>query len=259
MQHPVGAGVFVETAFVWCASPILSGCTCWGAPDAKQARQVLRPFEAFLHPEVGPRMDVLLDGYRIDTVEPTAALVLFEWARLHLSDLKQRIGRQVGVPPPSFGALILAGIMPVLGDSYPQRILATPNEAYRYLLGDAGEALCDEIAAQIAAASETSVLAGALRALLRSCRGNLTLGEAARVLHISSRSLQRELVAGATSFRAEQSQARMTAAQELLLSSDEKLAVVASYLGLSEQGLNRLVRERLGITSEIWRRHLRNR
>jgi AraC-like DNA-binding protein len=101
--------------------------------------------------------------------------------------------------------------------------------------------------------------AAALRTLLRTRGGNLPLEDAAKLLHRSPRSLQRELVAVGSSFRAEQIQARLTAAQELLSSTGDKLAVVAGQLGLSEQGLNRLFRERVGVTPEAWRRRLRSR
>jgi len=257
--HPVGAGVLVETSFVWCASPTLGGSTCWGAPNAEQTRRVMRALATIMHPDLGPGMDVILDGYRIDTVDPGAVLVMFEWTRQHLGELTRKIKRQVGVPPPSLGALILAGMLPVLGESYPHRIVTTPLEAFRHMLGAGGDALCDEVMGHVATASQTSALTGALRALLRTRSGNLTLEEASRLLHISSRTLQRELIAVATSFRAEQLQSRLVAAQELLYTSDEKLAVIAGRLGLSEQGLNRLVRDRMQTTPELWRRQLRNR
>jgi AraC-like DNA-binding protein len=259
VRRPVGAGVLVETSFVWCASPTLAGSTCWGAPDAEQTRRVMRVFDTFLHPDLGPQLDVVLDGYLIEHVHAGAVVVWLDWTRRHLDQLRRRIRRQIGVPPPGVGALMLSGMLALLGETHPYRLVATPKEAYRLLLRDRGDALREQIATQVASVSNTSAITGALRALLRASGGDLTLEKAARRLHRSTRSLQRALIATGSSFRSEQLKARLAAAEELLSSSDDKLTTIAARLGLTEQGLNRLIRDRLGLTPDAWRRQLRSR
>src|SRR5262245_59774562 len=110
MRRPVGAGVLIETSFVWCASSSLAGSTCWGAPDAEQTRRVMRVFDTFMHPQIGPNLEVVLDGYLIDAVNPGAVVAMLDWTRSHFRQLKRRIVRQIGVPPPGIGGLMLCGI-----------------------------------------------------------------------------------------------------------------------------------------------------
>ena len=258
MQRPVGAGVLVETNFVWCASPTLGGSTGWGSPTGEQAKRVMGVVAAIFHPTSGPQLDIVLDGSRLEHVHPGMVMAIFEWTRDHLGELKQRIRRQVGVSPPTLGGLLLAGMLPMLGDSYRFQIVGTPREAYRSLLGDDGDALHGEIAGYVERFSGTPIIVGELRNLLRAHKGGLGVDEAARLLARARRSLQRELEAAATSFRDEQARARLEAVAELLTSSDDKIAAVAERIGLSVNGLNRLIRERIGTTLEGWRRRLRS-
>jgi AraC-like DNA-binding protein len=259
MRRPVGAGVLVEMNFIWCAAPSLGGSTGWGSPTGAQAERVMRVVDAIFHPTVGPQIDVLLDGYLLEEVYPAVVMAIFEWTRRHLDALKQRVRKQVGVPPPGLGGMLLAGVMPILGQPYRSSIVGTPREAYRLLRGDEGEALHDEIAAHVARFSGTPPLVGELRNLLRAHRGNLTVQAAGQALGRSPRTLQRELESARTSFREEQSRARLAAVQEALASSDDKIAAIAAGIGLSAAGLNRLLRERLGTTLDGWRRRLRGR
>ena len=259
MQQPVGTGVLVETNFIWCVSPTLGGSTGWGSPTGEQAERVMRVVSAMFHPTVGPQLDVVLDGYRLQQVNPAAAMAIFEWARKNLDELKRRIRRQVGVAPPSVGGVLLAGILPMLGETYRFQVVPTPEEAYRVVLGDEGDALREEIAGYVDRFSGTPPLVGELRNLLRAHNRGLTVEEAARLLGRSPRTLQRELEAAKTSFRDEQAQARLVAAAELLAASDDKLSVIAARIGLSANGLNRLIRERVGTTVDAWRRRLRLR
>jgi AraC-like DNA-binding protein len=259
MRRPVGAGVLVETNFVWCATPSLGGSTGWGSPSGEQVDRVMRVVDAIFHPTIGPHLDVLLDGYLLEEVHPSVAMVIFEWTRANLDALKQRVRRQVGVPPPGLAGMLLSGMLPILGHPYRYQIVATPREAYRILGGDDGEALHDEIAAHVARYSGTPPLVGELRNLLRARKGKLTVEQAGRQLGRSPRTLQRELESARTSFREEQARARLAAVEEALAGSEDKIAAIAAGIGLSAAGLTRLVRERMGTTLDTWRRKLRER
>ncbi len=260
MRHPIGAGVFVETNFVWCASPHLGGTTGWGSPTGKQAERVMDVVAAIFHPALGPTLDIMLDGYLLEQVRPAAVMAIFDWTRHNLAVLKHRIRRQIGVPPPGVGGLLLSGMLPMLGDTYRFQIVPTPEAAYRLFLGEQGDALRQEIAAHVHHVNRTPPLVIELRSLLRAHKGNLTLEESARVLGRSPRSLQRELeTTSTTSCRDEQGRARTAAVAELLAASDDKVAVIAARVGLSATGLNRLNRDRIGTTVDAWRRRLRGR
>lgn len=259
MRRPVGAGVLVETNFIWCATPTLGGSTGWGSPSGEQVARVMRVVDALFHPTIGPHVDVLLDGYLLEQVQPAAVMAIFEWTRANLDALKERVRKQVGVPPPGVGGMLLSGMLPVLGNPYRFYIVHTPREAYRQLRGDEGEALHDEIAAHVARFCGQPPLVGELRNLLRAHKGNLTVEQAGRQLGRSPRTLQRELESARTSFREEQARARLAAVEEALAGSDDKLAAIAARIGLSAAGLNRLIRERMGTTLDGWRRKLRQR
>jgi AraC-like DNA-binding protein len=260
LRNPLGAGVLVETNFLWCASPSLGGSVGWGSPTGKQAERVMGGCAALFHETLGPQMDIILDGYRLHQVSPAVVMAIFDWARHNLDALRKRIRRQVGVPPPGVGGLLLSGMLPMLGDTYPFRVVPTPEAAYRLVCGDEGDALRDEITEHVNRFNQVPPLLGELRSLLRAHSGKLTLEEAARLLGRSARSLQRELEAvSSTSFRDEQARARITAAAEFLAASDDKIAAIASRVGLSAAGLNRLIRDRVGTTVDAWRRRLRSR
>lgn len=259
MRRPVGAGVLVETSFVWCATPSLGGSSAWGSPTGEQTERVMRVIGAIFHPTVGPQVDVLLDGYLLDQVSPAAAMATFEWTRDNLDALERRVRHQVGVLPPGVGGLLLSGMLSILGQPYRFEIAHTPREAYRLLCGDEGEALHDEIATHVARFSGTPPLVGELRNLLRARRGKLTVDQAARQLGRSPRTLQRELEAARTSFSEELARARLEAVEEALAGSDRKMIAIAASVGLSVAGLNRLVRDCMGTTLDGWRRKLLQR
>lgn len=260
MRQPLGAAVLVETNFIWCASPTLAGTVGWGSPTGTQAERVMSVCQGLFHETLGPQLDIILDGSQLEQVSPAVAVAIFEWARRNFAALRTRIRRQFGVPPPGVGGILLAGMLPMLGDAYPFRILPTPQAAFHLACGDDGDALREEVAEHVRGFNHVPPLVGELRTLLRAHDGRLTIDEAARQLGRSARSLQRELeAAGRTSFRDEQARARLAAVAELLATSDDKIATIAARLGLSAGGLNRLIRERVGTTVDAWRRRLRSR
>jgi AraC-like DNA-binding protein len=260
VREPVGAGVLVETNFLWCASPTLVGSVGWGSPSGKQVERVMSVCDTIFHPSLGPEVDVILDGYRLDEVSPAVAMGIFDWTRRNLQRLFKRIRRQVGVPPPGIGGILLSGLLPSLGETWPYRIVSTPEAAYRFAVGDEAEALLAEINEHVNRFNRVPPLLGELRALLRVHQGNLSLEDAARQLGRSTRTLQRDLEAVTkSSFRDEQARARLQAVAELLATSDDKVMSIAARVGLSATALNRLIRERIGVTVDAWRSRLRGR
>ena len=87
-----------------------------------------------------------------------------------------------------------------------------------------------------------------------SKRLDATLEDVAKDLRVSARSLQRLLSKAGTTFHDEVVTARMTVACELLLSTDLKVAAIASRLGISERAVTMLFRDKTGITPIEWRK-----
>jgi AraC-like DNA-binding protein len=113
------------------------------------------------------------------------------------------------------------------------------------------------VASAISISAPTWCELSELRELLRSRQGRVTIGEAARELAVSSRSLQRALASRGTTFRAEQLAARFRAACTLFQSTELKVASIAAHLGVSERALRELVHARAGVPPHEQRARLR--
>ena len=245
MRAPAGTWVTSGTTLLWCHSPTLFGLVCWGSPNEHETAAIMRIMEGY--PNLAPRFDALLDASAVERVEPTSLEVMLAWMRIHFDALHQRLRARIGVIPPGLGGLALAGITPLYGGPGPVQLTESAREGFRLLLPDGGDALCDEVTALMMAARGTPPWLLELRALLAREQGNMELGEAARQLGMSTRSLQRALAGAGTSYRNEQGGARFRIADELL-GAGEKLSAVAARLGVTDAGLARLVRARTGLS-----------
>jgi AraC-like DNA-binding protein len=206
---------------------------------------------------VAPRFDVLQDASGVEGIDLDGLAVVFDWLREYGHILRDHVRRRIGIIPPGLAGLALAGIAPVMELKSPVTILTDVREAFHQLLPEGGDALHDEVQGLILQVRAISPLVLGLRRALAETSGALDLPGAARRLGVSVRSLQRELAAAGLAFRTEQADARFRAAEELLR-GDDKLAAVAARLGLSDDGLTKLVRARTGLTPGDLRRRLRN-
>jgi AraC-like DNA-binding protein len=254
LRAPVGTYLFVGTSLMWVHSPTLCGSVGWGRPTADDTRAVLRTFDVF--ERLAPQFDVILDGSAIEKVDAPSLFLLLDWARTRIDELRRRVRLRFGVIADGVPAVTMAGISPALGGPGPVTLVRQAREAFRAVLPDGADALCDEVASLAAAARGLTPLLNKLRPLLDADRGRLLLAGAARRLGISARSLQRELQEAGNSYREEQQASRLRVA-ESLLGGEDKIATVAAQLGLTETGLTRLVRARTGLTPGELRRRLR--
>jgi AraC-like DNA-binding protein len=188
-------------------------------------------------------VDLLMDGRSIEGIDFDALGALLDWIRTHLPRIRPRIRRRVGVISAGAAGMVLAGISPVLGWTADVSMAPDVASGLRELGAANPEALAAEVDALVAGLRDTPALLVDLRVLLRARRGNLSLAEAARELGVSTRSLQRAVAQAGSSYRAEEFDARLDAALELLR-SDAKIASIASRLGVTEGALARLVRQR---------------
>ncbi len=255
LRDPVGSWLVASpTAVVFCAASDLCGCTAWGRPSRADVERLLEVFGGFRHPKLAARFDVILDGRAIEGVDPDALQLLIAWLDERKTELAARVRVQYGVIADTLVGVTLAGILPVLGETHDYRVVRDPREAFRDL-SPAWEALADEVDAAVAQARGAPRELRELRDLLRA-RAAATIETAARALGVSVRTLQRVLQEGGTTFRDEVRDARFGAARELLVHGDDKVAAIARRVGLSENALARLVREKTGVTpAELRKRH----
>jgi AraC-like DNA-binding protein len=256
LRDPVGRWVVAApTMVVFCPARDLCGCTAWGRPSREDTARLLEVFGAFRHPSVAARFDLVLDGRAIEGVDPDALQALIAWLDACKSELAARVRVQYGVIADTLAGVTLAGILPVLGDTHAFRVVRDPRDAFRDL-SPTGEAVADEVDAAVAVARGAPRELRELRDLLHARAGGATIQSAARALGVSVRTLQRLLREKGTTFRDEVRDARFDAARELLVHGDDKVAAIARRVGLSENALARLVRDRTGATpAELRKRH----
>jgi AraC-like DNA-binding protein len=259
-RSPLGRWVLcAPTAVVFCATPSLSGCVAWGRPTRDDVERIVAGFSAYSNARVAARFDVVLDGRGIEGIDPDALAVLFAWLGERRTELLDRLRVQYGVIADGMTGLSLAGILPMLGETHPFRVVRDPREALSALSPDGG-AICDELDRLVAEARDLPRPLRELRELLRSSSRGATIERVARSLKVSVRSLQRALAESGTTFRDEVRDARFAEVQALLVGGDQKVAEVARRLGVSENALTQLVREKAGVTpAELRKQHREGR
>jgi AraC-like DNA-binding protein len=255
LRSPAGRWIRAGVAILWCHSPSLCGASLWGRPTGEQARELLAFFDGY--EALAPRFDILLDASRVEGLDPDGVAVTLEWLRAHMQMLRTRIRARVGVIPQGFDGVTLSGIALAIGWDSPVRVVTDARAGMRILLPEGADPLSDEIGAIVERVRSAPPSLLALRGLLRAREGNVTLAEVAERLAMPARTLQRLLAEVDSSFRAEQAEARFAVASERLDKTDDKVAAIASRVGLSETGLTLLVRARTGVTPAEYRRVLR--
>lgn len=257
LGDPVGRWVIASSSsVVFCAAPDLAGCVTWGRPTREETEVVLRTFDGVFHPALASRVDVILNGRDIEGIDPDALRLLLDWLVARKARLASRVRLQFGVIADGLVGVTLAGILPVLGEHHEFRVVRDAREAFR-ALSPAGDALCDEVEGIVATARGAPRELRELRELLRSRATEATLEVAARALALSERTLQRILKDHGTTFTSELRDARFAVAYERLVQSDEKVIAVAARVGLSENALTQLVREKTGVTPAELRKRSR--
>lgn len=253
--NPYGRWLPIGSGLIWCHSRTLFGVSIWGRPGRSDAETLVRAFDAYDRADQG--FDFLQDGRELESIDPAALEILIGWLRDHLDVVRDHVGRRVALMPRGMPGLTLAGIQVALGLQNRIRVAPDAPTAFRMLLPEGGDALCEAIEKAIMEARALTGIVVALRSLLTATRGSIDLDAAAKALGVSSRTLQRELASVGVSFRSEQADVRFRCAEELLR-GDDKLATIAEQLGLRTTSLTQLTRERTGLTPAELRERLRS-
>jgi AraC-like DNA-binding protein len=248
LAAPVGRYVHAGVNLAWCAAKDLAGSAVWGAPSANDVSTTVSLFQGFLGRESGAPLDIVLDARRVERVTPDALDRLMPWLVEQRDLLKRRVRLQIGIIPEGLLGVTLTGILPTLGEMHPFRVVKTTQDALTQLGRSDAQDLAREIDEVIAASRAVPAWLDRLRALLKEERGHLSLDEAAKRLALSTRTAQRLLQEQGTSFSDEAREARFVVAHDRLLTTDDKVVVVAAAVGLSEGALTQLIRERTGST-----------
>jgi AraC-like DNA-binding protein len=255
VRDPVGRWYGGATHLVWCASPTLCGSTHWGRPSARDVRELTSLYEIALQLR---GFHVYMDDSAVEMVDWAALGVLNEYLKRRLTEWGGRIRKQAVVVPSGAVAVILAGVVPLLGPTYPMRFFSTRGAAVEWLGHGETTPILDEVERLVGELRGIPPLVRDLRSYLEGVLVAPSITAAARTLRRSVRSLQRELRQSHTSFGAELSRARVRAACALLYESDEKIEAIARRVGcITSSRLSELFRKELGETPLAYRTRTR--
>jgi AraC-like DNA-binding protein len=254
VADPIDKWIVAGQSVVWCVSPSFGGSTTWGRPDVAATQAVVHAFGGLWSSRLQPQVDVILDARRVEGVAPDSLATLVKWTFENRELIAKKVRLQIGVIPRGIAGITLAGILPTLGKTHPFRVEHESLDAFRVLAGPKAGDLCAEIETIVEDVSGVPSELGALRNLIRDRHASLTVEDAARALSVSTRSLQRLLKTHSTSFVEELRSARLAEASELLRSSDDKISVIASRVGITEGALTQLFRDKLNCTPAEYRK-----
>jgi len=254
VAEPVGRYQIGRTHLVWCHSPTLCGSVHWGRPTDADAAALVRRLEICRHPALAGGFDNVIDARAMESFDWPAFGVVSDFVRRRLTTLNRLVRKHAILVPPGLVGALVAGLLPLLGPSYPMRFFATLEEAQGW--NDR-----PDLAAALDEALRLADDARGLTPLLRSLRHRLdgalehaSVAMMARELAISPRSLQRELERQNTSFRLELARARVRAACLLLETSDEKIEVIARRAGWGTSSqMSSIFRRHVGETPAAYR------
>lgn len=250
VRSPWGRYTTTGSSIVWCASRTLCGAYLWGRPTAEETGAIIRLFDEY--PRVmNATFDMIIDTRAVESVDGDALVVLTSWMWANRKVFEHaKIFSVIRETPTGF---LLAGLLPTIAPDRMFRVGTIPATAFTTILGEQGIAAAEEIEA---IARQTRGVPRELQVVRDALfkRLDVSIDDVAKNLRVSARSLQRSLSKAGTTFHDEVVAARMTVACELLLSTDLKVAAIASRLGVSERAVTMLFRDKTGMTPIEWRK-----
>lgn len=230
----------------------IGGQIVWDSPTPDDAAQVVRSLAASLG---RPPHGYFIDARRLsEHVDPGSFTTVVEHAGPTLPQYAGHVSRCAVVLPAGIGAAVVRGFFSMIDAPFEVRFFADAVAALDYLGQPDPQGFLAGLDRLQEKASGTPPLLFRLRALLDRDPAGATVQEAARLLSLSTRSLQRRLIESRTSFRAELLAARLRKAQRLLVDSDDKITAIALEVGCgSSQHLSSLFRKMTGETPTEWR------
>ena len=261
-RDPVGCYVGGETFVHFCLDKDLWGILLWGRPSRADAVELGRSLILELAPPAEPHASIV-DASRLEGGDADAFGALERYLTRYGEILGRWVRRLALVRPPGLGGAIVSGAYQVLPRPYPVAVFDEVEGALAWLepsiAGDPPAAtLAEGLSKLYAAAANTPPHLRALRVLLDARLAGVTLAEAAGALGMSDRTLQRKLGEAGTTFQDEVADARIRAAQRMLLDGDAPLTAIALDVGCASlQHFSALFRKRTGQSPSAWRRQRR--
>lgn len=244
---------------VWCADKRTCGTMTWGQPTEAHVEALTRALDLSRHPDLGGGFIVFMDSSAVEVVDWQPFTRLAMYVRERLPEWATVIQKQaVIVPSGGPAATMLAGMVPLLGMTYPMKFFDDRDQAITWLERPDALAAITEAAELAASARSLTPAVQRLRGWLEGALHDATLDTAAAALSSSARSLQRELQGASTSFTAELQAARVRVAVRKLTETDAKIEAIARDVGcVSASQLSALFKKHVGDTPAKVRERLR--
>jgi AraC-like DNA-binding protein len=262
-ESPLGCYVAGKTYAHFCAAPTLWGVLLWGRPDEAEAIALGKSLVVELAAPAVPHASIF-DASRVEGVDLGAFQAAGRYLERHEARLARWLSRMALVRPDGLGGAVVAGAFHVLPRPYPAQVFVDAASAFVWLARD-DDALADwpdtgpvALAALHADATATPALLAELRALLDGHLDGITVGDVAKRLGSSERSLQRKIAELGTTFQDELADARLRAAKRLLVDGDAPLTSIALEVGFSSlQHFSALFKKRERMSPSAYRRRHR--
>lgn len=219
----------------------------WGSFDEAEAMAV---GEAWRQTFSGPRRDTIVDTTHLVMSDAGAFASLRDLLEKHRDDRARVVRKQAVVMREDWSGLFVRGYLAQYPPPYEMRAFSDRASALAWL----GHPCCLEEIEELESARID--LLARLRDWLEGAKlEEVTIESAVAELGVTSRTLQRRLLAAGTRFTAELARAQVSRAQRLMLDPERKLADIALAVGCaSPSTFSDLFRRVTGETPSQWRR-----
>lgn len=256
-SSPTGSYVISSSFMVWCADPQFYGMAIWGCPDAAEIRRLCQLLDVEVRPEAMPHAS-LVDLRHLRSVDPLAFATFVDHLQARAPLYRELVTCQARVRPKGLPGAIVAGFGKIVRPSHPVSVHESLGEALAWLGRSDRSDLVGELEEIVASAMGELKSVQRLRRVLVPPLSEVTLDSAARLLGLSTRTLQRRLRDEGTSFQAEHATAQVRAAQTLLRDPALTLTMIAIEVGASSlANFSTMFRRQTGEAPSEWRRRSR--
>lgn len=248
-----------RTFLHFCKTPTLWGVLLWGRPNNEDAFELARTLPLELQAPAVAHASIV-DASRLTGIDVNAFSQLDTYVRAEFESLARGVKRLALVRPTGVEGAVVAGFYQVLPKPYPVEVFDRTDRALEWLARDTTipPGFCEELEATYVAATSTPPLLTALRAYLEAHLPDANIADAAKVLAVSERTLQRRLSESSTTFQDELGQARLRVAERLLLDTDAPLTRIALDVGCASlQHFSAFFRKLTGESPSAWRARMR--
>ncbi|MFO0564496.1 MAG: helix-turn-helix transcriptional regulator [Polyangiaceae bacterium] len=254
--EPVGRYVSGRTWVHFTSRDGLAGFAIWGRPDVDEVVRLTQAMATELPSRTPPHV-VLDDLRRLEHAEPRAFDVFSRFIAEHNAEFVANVTKQAVLRPSGVLGAIVAGFFDIVKPLGETRVMTDSAQAFAWL-GRPMDPLASELDDLYEAALGLPPIVRRVREFLEARRGRATIGDLARSLAMSERSLQQHLKRAGTSFRAEAGLARVSVAKQLLARSDAALTEIAFDVGCASlQHFSTLFRKTTGETPSAYRARVR--